>query len=82
MALVAEALRHGGRLPVGAGAAQAEDLMSSPAVTVAEDAPLGQVAGLFRQKSVNRFPVTDANGRLVGIVSRGDLIGLAPGDAP
>ena len=82
MALVAEALRRDGRLWVGVVGARAQDLMSSPAVTVAEDAPLAQVAGLFRQKSVNRFPVTDANGRLVGIVSRGDLIGLAPGEAP
>lgn len=55
-------------------AAVAADLMTAPAVTVAPDAPV--VAALKRMESeqVKRLPVVDGDGRLVGIVSRRDLL--------
>ncbi|MBI5015770.1 MAG: CBS domain-containing protein [Deltaproteobacteria bacterium] len=82
MSLVAEVLRRCAPRAVEVGEARAEDLMTSPAVTIGDDIPLGQIVELFRQRSVNRLPVVDADERLVGIVSRGDLIGLAVGGAP
>jgi CBS domain-containing membrane protein len=52
----------------------AVDIMSAPALTVREDTPVVEVAELLTQKGVNRVPVVDANGRMVGIVSRGDVV--------
>ncbi|MGW3248790.1 CBS domain-containing protein [Streptomyces sp. NPDC001070] len=65
--------------PVGAGpdkaaAVTAEQLMTAPAVTVHEDAPLAQAARAMALHRVKRLPVVDAAGALRGVVSRGDLL--------
>ena len=51
----------------------AEDLMTSPAVTIGPDATIGEAARLMDAKRVKRLPVIE-NGHLVGIVSRRDLL--------
>lgn len=50
--------------------------MTSPAVTIHADAPVAGAARLMRQRGVKRLPVVDEAGRLVGIVSRGDLLAV------
>ncbi|MEO8757131.1 MAG: CBS domain-containing protein [Devosia sp.] len=50
-----------------------EDVMSRPVVTATEDMPLGQVAILLGTRSIKRLPVL-RDGKLVGIVSRADLL--------
>ncbi|ALO12510.1 putative CBS domain-containing protein [Streptomyces venezuelae] len=57
-----------------AGSRRAEDLMTSPAVTVAPGAPLPQAARLMASRRVKRLPVVDASGVIQGIVSRSDLL--------
>jgi len=52
----------------------ARDIMTSPAVTVGVQTPIGVVATLMRRRRVKRVPVIE-HGRLVGIVSRADLLG-------
>jgi len=47
--------------------------MTSPAVTVGVQTPIGVVATLMRRRRVKRVPVLE-HGRLVGIVSRADLL--------
>ncbi|SEH04008.1 BON domain-containing protein [Nonomuraea solani] len=49
-------------------------LMTSPAHTTAPDAAIVTAARLMDRHGVKRLPVVDADGRLVGIVSRRDLI--------
>jgi CBS domain-containing membrane protein len=78
MAVVAECLRDKGCKAVGIRGRQADDLMSSPAVTVTEDMSVREIIKLFKEKSINRVPVLDGRGRLSGIVSRGDLLDLTP----
>jgi CBS domain-containing protein len=57
--------------------ASAGDVMSSPAVTVGPDEDIARVALLLEKKRIKRVPVA-ANGELLGIVSRADLLrGLA-----
>src|SRR5690606_2088319 len=53
---------------------QARDIMTSPAICVAEDAPVADVARRLLAHRISAVPVTDAEGRLVGIVSEGDLV--------
>lgn len=52
----------------------ARDLMTSPVMTVAPDDSLARAARLMHQARIRHLPVVDDEGRLVGIVSRGDLL--------
>jgi CBS-domain-containing membrane protein len=62
-----------------AGRAKAEgmtaaELMTAPAVTVTPDVPLAAAAARMDRMQVKRLPVVDDLGRLVGLVTRGDLL--------
>ncbi|SIM75117.1 CBS domain-containing protein [Micromonospora cremea] len=52
----------------------AGDLMTAPAVTTCPQASLPAAARLLDREQVKRLPVLDDLGRLVGIVSRADLL--------
>jgi CBS domain-containing protein len=54
--------------------AAARDLMSTPAITVRPGTPVAAAAKLMDDERVKRLPVTDESGRLLGIVSRADLL--------
>ena len=61
----------------------AEQLMSSPAITIHPDAPISRAARLMQARHVKRLPVVDPHdqlsgigGKLIGIVSRRDLLGV------
>jgi CBS domain-containing protein len=49
------------------------ELMERNVVTVTEDTPLGEVATILETERLERVPVV-RNGRLIGIVGRGDII--------
>ena len=51
----------------------AGDVMTAPAVTIAPHRSLARAAGVMLDNRVNRLPVVDG-GRLVGIVTRADLV--------
>ncbi len=57
-----------------AGGVEAEGLMTTPAACVHADSTLAQAARIMAQRRIKRLPVTDAEGRLCGIVSRSDLL--------
>ena len=53
----------------------ASELMTAPAITIGPDATLGEAARLMHRHAVKRFPVVDpADGTILGIVSRTDLL--------
>lgn len=54
-----------------------EDLMTIDPVTVAADATIEEAEELLRSNRISGLPVTDANGRLVGVISQTDLLYLA-----
>jgi len=54
----------------------AAEVMSAPAVSVSPDAPLSQATEILRRNKINRAPVIDQGGRLVGIVTRADIMRL------
>ena len=49
-------------------------LMSSPAITVHSDATVAEAARVMARRRVERLPVVDDEERLVGIVTRRDLL--------
>ena len=51
----------------------ARDVMTREPITVTEDTPLEEIATLLERKAIKRVPVL-RNGKLVGIVSRADLL--------
>ncbi len=74
MILVASCLQSQGCMALPIKKRQAGDIMTSPAITVGPDTSIREIAAILTAKGINRVPVTDPEGRLVGIVSRGDLI--------
>ncbi len=55
-------------------ARDAADAMTSPPVTIRPDRPVAEAASLMLDRCVNRLPVIDKHGKLVGIVTRADLV--------
>jgi len=74
MSLVAGCLETKGCVALPIKAALARDLMSAPAVTVTPNTPVKDIATLLTQSGINRVAVTDPEGRLLGLVSRGDIV--------
>jgi CBS-domain-containing membrane protein len=58
-----------------AGAATAASLMTSPAVTIRAEATTGTAAWLMYRHRRGSLPVVDRLGRLIGIISEGDVLG-------
>ena len=54
----------------------AADLMTSPAVTIGPDDTVEHAARLMFTRKVKRLPVVGPDGRLVGIVSRTDVLAV------
>jgi hypothetical protein len=59
---------------IGKSGSKVGDVMTSPAVTIAESTSLEQVAEQLTRQRIRRVPVVDAAGNLVGIVSRRDVL--------
>ena len=59
-----------------AEARTAAALMTSPAITIHPDAPVGVAARLMNGHHIRRLPVVDPAGKLIGIVSRRDLLSV------
>jgi CBS-domain-containing membrane protein len=54
-------------------ARKAADVMTRPVISVQPDTPLGDIASLLEKHRIKRVPVA-SNGKIVGIVSRANLI--------
>lgn len=50
------------------------DAMSKPALTIQPGRPLADAATIMLEEGINRLPVVDDGGALIGLVSRGDLV--------
>lgn len=50
------------------------DAMSSPPITIGPEAPVHKAASRMVDESVNRLPVVEPDGKLIGIVTRADLV--------
>jgi len=58
-----------------------KERMSYPVITVHPDMPIMDALDLMKKEHIRRFPVIGKRGRLVGIVSKEDILHAAPSDA-
>jgi CBS domain-containing protein len=65
-----------GRERAKAAAVTAVDLMTKPAVTIGPRESVSHAARLMYSRKVKRLPVVDDDGRLIGIVTRADLLAV------
>ena len=59
---------------IGKSGSTVDQVMTTPAVTVTPGTRLEAVAELLTQERIRRVPVVDAQGKLVGLVSRADVL--------
>ncbi|MHB1420168.1 MAG: CBS domain-containing protein [Bacillota bacterium] len=52
----------------------AADAMSTPAITRSKETSIKDIASMMIEKKVNRVPIVDKDGRLLGIVTRSDIV--------
>ncbi|MBI3361155.1 MAG: CBS domain-containing protein, partial [Chloroflexi bacterium] len=60
----------------------ARDVMTSPVITIRDDAPLAQAVSLMAERGLKRLPVVDAGENLVGVLSRVDVLRTADEATP
>ena len=60
----------------------AQQIMTSPVVTASEDEPLGYAVTRLVERGLKRMPVVDAQGKLVGMISRLDILRAVAGQQP
>jgi CBS domain-containing protein len=65
-----------GRERAKAAAETADGLMTKPAVTIGPGEPVYHAAKLMYSRKVKRLPVVDDDGRLIGIITRTDVLGV------
>ncbi|MCL5070522.1 MAG: CBS domain-containing protein [Actinobacteria bacterium] len=55
-------------------ATKVEDIMTVKVKTVDEETPINEIADIMLDNRVNRLPVMDKNNKLVGIITRADIV--------
>jgi CBS domain-containing protein len=60
--------------PVKKDGERVGDVMSTPPITTGPDADIREVAAILDERRIKRLPVVDRAGRLIGIISRADII--------
>jgi CBS domain-containing protein len=60
---------------------EVKEMMTSPAITVREDATLRDVAEILVAQRVSGLPVLDADGALVGVISETDIVEKERGES-
>jgi acetoin utilization protein AcuB len=57
------------------------DYMTQPPIVISPNTPISDALRVMREHGIRRFPVVDAKGKLVGIVSDKDLLHAEPSPA-
>lgn len=51
-----------------------KDVMTAPVITASADMDIREVARILDEKRIKRLPVVDSEGKLIGIISRQDIV--------
>ena len=74
-----ESMKHFEQRIKKAFASKAEDMMTADPIIVTPDSPVDDAAELIAENKHNRLPVVDDDGRLVGVVTRLDVLDAITG---
>ena len=74
MEVIAHCLRGGSCVSAPISKKTAEDIMTSPAITVKAHVTVGEISSILSLNKINRVPVVDDRGELLGIISRADIV--------
>lgn len=74
MAIVASCLLGKGCAALAIRKGKAAEIMTSPVISVRPDTTLAEAAATLCRQGINRLPVRDENGKLLGILTRSDLV--------
>jgi acetoin utilization protein AcuB len=58
-----------------------QDWMSEDVVTIGPETSLPEAHQIMTSRQIRRLPVVDGNGRLIGLITRGDVRGAQPSQA-
>ena len=74
MDIIAHCLRSKECVALSIRKQKAEDIMTSPVITVRPETPVSEIANILTEKGINRVPVTNQEGNLMGIIARADVV--------
>jgi len=74
MGVIAQCLSNQGCVVMPIKGQTAKDIMTSPVITAYPDTTVSELSKKLADNRINRIPVTTGDGKLVGIVSRGDIV--------
>ncbi|MEE4357989.1 MAG: CBS domain-containing protein [Desulfococcaceae bacterium] len=74
MTIIAQCLQNKGCLALPIRRQKAENIMITPVVTVTEGATAFEISGILTEKNINRLPVVSLENRLVGMITRSDIV--------
>lgn len=74
MEVVAHCLSNEGCIAIALREQNAGQIMTAPAITVRPEASVSTISLILMENKINRVPVTDEAGELLGIVARADIV--------
>ena len=74
MTVVASCLSSKGCVALPIKKHLAKDIMTAPPITLTGAATIDEIAALFNARNINRAPVVNPDGTVIGIVTRGNLL--------
>ena len=74
MGVIAQCLENRGCLAMPIKGKTAQDIMTSPVISAYPDTTISELSKKLADNRINRIPVITKQGKLVGIVSRGDIV--------
>jgi CBS domain-containing protein len=74
MKVIAQCLSNRGCLAIPIRGKTAKDIMTTPAITAQSHVSISDLSRTIKDNQINRIPIVAEEGRLIGIVSRGDII--------
>jgi len=72
-----QAFKEVKRLLAKSSGKKVKDVMTATPITVRPETGLDEAATLLLSKKIHRLPVVDAEGKLIGVLSRGNLVKAA-----
>lgn len=74
MSVITLCLQNKGCIATSVHHLKVDEIMSIPATTIHQAASVAEIGLLLTKKNINRLPVVDHGNRLVGIITRSDLV--------